>query len=103
MAEITLNENQRIFHIASPEGPSRPAVPKQSPAPRPQRPALILEKNTDITELEKVPAYVRRQAALTPPAGSCHKEIPEAASKIVTVNNTHRLSATNSFLYQTQD
>jgi hypothetical protein len=62
-----------------------------------------MEKNTDISELEKTPAYLRRKTPMTPPAGHSNKAYTEAATKIVTINHTHRLGVNNTFLYQTQD
>jgi cell division protein FtsZ len=101
-SEITMNTNRRIFTIA-PEKTPVPQTSHQTAALQTGRPALILENNTDISELEKVPAYLRRKTPLAPPAGQVNRGHTEAATKIVTVNNTHRLSANNSFLYQTQD
>jgi hypothetical protein len=64
---------------------------------------LILEKDTDITELEKVPAYVRRKAVVTPPETGGRSADTNASAKIVTINGVHKLNNQNTFLYQTQD
>jgi cell division protein FtsZ len=101
-SDIQLAENQRVYHIHQEEqGAATAPMPRTNPAPA--RPALILEKDGDITELEKVPAYLRRKSTVTPPAGTPEKPATEASSRIVTVDGTHKLNNNNSFLYQTQD
>jgi hypothetical protein len=64
---------------------------------------LILENDTDITELETVPAYVRRKAVVVPPETGGTSATTEASTKIVTINGVHKLNNHNTFLYQTQD
>ncbi|MDR2802113.1 MAG: cell division protein FtsZ [Prevotellaceae bacterium] len=100
-SDFTVNTNQRVYTFDVEKSPSPAASP--AAAPSTGRPALILESNTDITELEKTPAYLRRKALLTPPAGQINKMTADASAKIVTTNHTHHLSANNTFLYQTQD
>ncbi|MDR0693943.1 MAG: cell division protein FtsZ [Prevotellaceae bacterium] len=100
--EFTVDPFRRIYTVAS-EKPPLPETSRQTASPPARRPALILENNTDISELEKTPAYQRRKTPLTPPAGYTNKAYTEAPAKIVTTNHTHRLGANNTFLYQTQD
>lgn len=99
---FTTNSHRRIYTIDDEKSPSS-KTPHHAAAPSSGRPALIMESHTDITELEKTPAYLRRKTPLAPPAGHIDQMPADASSKIVTLNHTHHLSANNSFLYQTQD
>ncbi|MDR1405705.1 MAG: cell division protein FtsZ [Prevotellaceae bacterium] len=96
------NPGRRIYHFP-PEPSPAPETSGLAAAPRTRRPALIPDSDADITELEKVPAYLRRNTPLTPADSAAGSAVTEAPSRIITANHTHRLSPSNSFLYQTQD
>jgi cell division protein FtsZ len=99
---IHVKTDRRVFIIDGAEKKAAtPAAPK-TPANAPEKPALILGKDSDIKQLETVPAYLRRKNA-DAPLHHTGKVDTEAASRIVTVNGVHRLNHNNSFLYRTQD
>ncbi|MDR2359284.1 MAG: cell division protein FtsZ, partial [Prevotellaceae bacterium] len=58
--EFKVDPNRRIYTVGK-EKASPPETPSQAATPPAGRPALIMEKNTDISELEKTPAYLRRK------------------------------------------
>lgn len=99
---FTTNRYRRIYTI-DPEIPSPPVTARQASAQSSGRPALIIESDTNIIELEKMPAYLRRKTPLAPPAGRIDKTPAGTSAKIVTIDHQHRLSENNTFLYQTQD
>ena len=100
-SDMTVNTCRRIYTIEPEKTPS-PATHHHAAAMQTGRPALIVENNTDISKLEKEPAYLRRKMPLAPPATPANT-YTGTATRIVTENNTHRLSTNNTFLYQTQD
>ncbi len=101
--EFSIKDDVKVFNIQQEE--QQPAV--QRTAARPgmpsPKPALVLEKDTDITELERVPAYLRRKNASSQPGNASNHPVPENSTRMTTVNGTHRMGNNNSFLYQTQD
>ncbi|MDR3132622.1 MAG: cell division protein FtsZ [Prevotellaceae bacterium] len=96
-----VDKNRRVYTF--PEKTFAPKTANPATAQPASRPALIPDNEADIQQLEQTPAYLRRKTPLTPPAGHINKINTEAPAKIVTHNQTHRLSANNAFLYQTQD
>lgn len=97
-------------YVQQPEE-SRPARYMEEEAPaqqysRPQgKPALILEPDENITELERVPAYIRRKKKLHGIVTSTADDPQPQASGRMTLgqeDGTQQLSS-NSYLHQTQD
>jgi len=104
--EITVDPNRRVFKIESEDEIEHTSTTKPQ-ATKPiipaTKPTLILEKDTNIEELEKVPAYMRRKSVDTPPSSVVTKPSIENSSSIRTINGVHRLGGDNTFLYRTQD
>ena len=100
--DFEISENAHVFNIAERKKPvvAKPAT-NLSPV-KSSKPALILEKTDDITSLENVPAYVRRNLNIQP-EDTLMSEQPIASSKIESNQGTHSLQSDNSFLYQRQD
>ncbi len=105
-SEFSIVENRRVFSISQESENTAPA-PANSPVKKAtanEKPALILGKNTDITELEKIPAYERRKLNVPPPTENNNNAgHTENAARVITINGTHKLNDNNSFLYRTQD
>ncbi|MDR0667359.1 MAG: cell division protein FtsZ [Prevotellaceae bacterium] len=98
---ITLAPNQRVYKI---DDSGADPAPTPAQAGRPQKPALIVEKDADINRLENEPAFRRRNAVVTPPSSSvADKAATENAFRLVTINGIHKLGTDNTFLYQTKD
>jgi len=100
--EFIIKDNVKVFDIRQDEQPAVAANPARRFGTPAGKPALIVEKDADISELERIPAYQRRKNAASRP-NTATTPVPENAARVVTVNGTHRLNNNNSFLYQIQD
>ncbi len=95
--------------VAAP-APVHTVAPAPAPAPSPAvtphprtRPALILEKNDDITKLEDVPAYLRRNLYVNNPENTAD-DVPLTTTKITqNVAGGHQLKRDNAYLNQSLD
>ena len=104
-SEISENSNRRVFDIKQENENLSPSPQATKPIMPTSRPALILEKDANIEELEKVPAYMRRKSSETGTQTSSISKpsIENTSSTIRTVNGTHTIGNDNSFLYRLQD
>ena len=88
----------RIYY---PQEPLRPQIKPPKPhLPKRGKPVLILEPGDKITELEKVPAYVRQRIKIQEDISSIHDITP---MKLEERNGIRQLSTDNSYIHQTQD
>ncbi len=98
--EFEVSENTHIFNITEEKktpAKTPPASPRKS-----DKPALVLEKNEDITPLETTPAYMRRNKKIKP-EDTLMTNQPGASTKLESNQDGHSLRSDNSFLYQRQD
>ena len=97
---IEISDNVRLYNISE-EAPT--IVKKENAAAyKSSKPALVLDKDEDITNLENIPAYVRRNVDIQS-ENSLNNRQPAAPSKLESADGSHSLQNDNSFLYQKQD
>ncbi|MFA5443595.1 MAG: cell division protein FtsZ [Bacteroidales bacterium] len=91
--EFRITPNRSVFRV-QPDIHSHQAVPGN-------KPVLILDDKQNITELEQVPAYKRKDARYKM---SFQSEVPGPSKhKIEEKNGQQHLSTDNSYIHQTQD
>ena len=83
---------------------SVPAAGQESVVKK-SKPALILEQGDDITQLEKQPAYIRKQMKLRNQESSVPVPDPKESStvRLEESNGRQQLLSDNSYIHQTQD
>ena len=97
--EPVVHRGETRENIQQPRVVEEPAAMQYS---RPEgKPALILEAGDDINQLERIPAYIRKQKKLS---GIITDTSAQGGGRmrLEDVNGTHQLSD-NSYLHQTQD
>ncbi len=91
--EFRITHNRSVFRVQS-ETHAQQAVSGK-------KPVLILDDNQNITELEQIPAFKRKEARYKM---SFPSEVPGPSKhKIEEKNGQKRLSTDNSYIHQTQD
>ena len=102
-----VKDNVRVFSIEDEPAPAPAVAPVRTatptPAPMPtrqrQKPVLILEKDDDITQLENVPAYLRKNKQVNVPENNIVDSQATTMRIVQTPTGGHRLSAEkNSYL-----
>ncbi len=91
--EFRITQNRSVFNVRK-EPFLKQTVPNK-------KPVLILDDNQNITELEQVPAFKRKEARYKM---SFPADVPGPSKhKIEEKNGQQRLSTDNSYIHQTQD
>lgn len=91
--EFRITQNRSVFNVRK-EPVLKQTVPNK-------KPVLILDDNQNITELEQVPAFKRKEARYKM---SFPADVPGPSKhKIEEKNGQQRLSTDNSYIHQTQD
>ena len=91
------------------ERPLKPSVKQpsysQESVVKKSKPALILEQGEDISQLEKQPAYIRKQMKLkNQESGSPVSDMRESSTFRLEENDgKQQLLSDNSYIHQTQD
>jgi cell division protein FtsZ len=91
--EFRVTNNRSEFRV--------PPATMPAPAAPQKKPVLILDQDQNITELENIPAYKRKQAQykMNHPGDITRP----AANKMEEKNGQQRLSSDNAYIHQTQD
>jgi cell division protein FtsZ len=94
LTDIVVDNKRRLFEDAGPAVAAAVGKPLS-------KPALIVDKDTDVDELRRVPAYQRRRVVLNTPPES--HDAPPAPRLTSTAAGGHRLSPDNDYLNQQLD
>lgn len=101
---MRLSNNPTVFH---PNTDPSPRFAETAPAPNPSRkPVLILDPDQNISELENIPAYLRKNGKAPQPGnpGFQTEPLSEPSSlKIEEKNGRQQISTDNAYIHQTQD